>query len=160
MVLGSALNNSCSRKSGHKAAHKHPLARLSSIVLANQLLHGLGSASGLSGTSSSHSVDHIFSRNSLGRKSSRQEVLHATAIQVCQDHDHVDYQDHHDSISIDERSRLAHIRADNEDFQEQEAGMDIHNILSGDSAADISHAGSGFAELLAIEDGLLGPVSR
>ena len=38
--------------------------------------------------------------------------------------------------------------------------MDIHDILSGDSAADISHAGSEFAELLAIIDGLLGPVSR
>jgi hypothetical protein len=38
--------------------------------------------------------------------------------------------------------------------------VDIHNILSGDATTDVSHAGGEFAELLAIEDGLLGPASR
>ena len=124
MVLGSAPNNSRSCKSGRKpgckAEHKHP--RLSGIVLANQS-HRL--RFGLNGTSSSLSVGHSFSTNSFGRRSLCQEVLHATAIQVRQDHDHVDYQHHHDSTSIDEHSQLAHIQADDDDFLEQEAGMDM-----------------------------------
>lgn len=156
MVLGSAHNNHTSAHKG-KAAHKQ--LRPSGIVLANQLSHRSGYGS--NGLSSSRSVGHSFYTNLFGRRTLHQEVLHASAIQDRQDKDHIDYQHHHDSISIDERSRLAHIRADeDEDFPEQAAEMDIYNILTGDTAADISHAGTEFAELLAIEDGLLGPVSR
>jgi hypothetical protein len=153
MVLGSASNKAA--KPRHKAAHKHSLP--SGVCLANQLPHGLGFGSGDS--SSSHTVGHFFSTKSFGRRTLHQEVLHATAIQVRQDNDQVEYQDHHDSIPIDERSRLAHIRADeDQNYPEQEAEMSIHDILTGDSTADISHAGTEFAELLAIEDDLLGPV--
>jgi hypothetical protein len=142
-----------------KDAHKHP--RSSGIVLAHQLAHRLGHGS--NGSSSSLSVSHRFSTNSFGRRTLRQEVLRASAIQVHQNNDHVEYQQHQDSMSIDEHSRLALIRADEyEDFSEQAADseIDIYGILAGDTAAEISHAGSEFAELLAIEDGLLGPVSR
>lgn len=158
MVLGTAPKNSLKGKPGHKAAHKQP--RLSGIVLANQISRVSGFGSG--NASSSRSVGHSFvSTNSFGHRALRQEVLHATAIQTRQNHDHVEYQHHHNSISIEEHSQLAHIRADENDyFPEQEAPMNIHDILTGDAAADISHAGGEFAELLAIEDGLLGPVSR
>jgi hypothetical protein len=151
MVLGTASKKS---HPGRKAAHKH--LRPSGIVLANGL--GFGSNK----TSSSHSVGHSFiSTNSFGHRTLRQEVLHATAIQVRQNHDQVEYQHHHNSIPIDEHQRLADIRADEVDnFPEQEAQINIHNILTGDVAADISHAGSEFSDLLAIEDGLLGPISQ
>ena len=91
------------------------------------------------------------------------ESLHASAIQICQNKDHIEYQQHQDSMSIDEHSQLAVIQADKyQDFSEQAADseIDIHDILAGDTAADISHAENKFAELLAIEDGVLGPVSR
>ena len=160
MVLG-APKPSLKGKSGRKAAHKQP--RPSGIVLSNQLLpHGSGFGS--SSSSSSLTVSHSFlSTNSFGRRTLRQEVLHATAIQVRQNSDQVEYQHHRNSISIDEQSKLARIRADEDEIfpdQGAEHEMDIHNILTGESSADISHAGSEFADLLAIEDGLLGPVSR
>lgn len=94
-----------------------------------------------------------------------QEVLHATAIQVRQHYDQVEYQHNNDSITIDERTKLARIRADedflnHQDDQDDLSHVDIHDILTGDAAADLSHAGGEFAELLAIEVGLLGPASR
>jgi len=153
MVLGTASNKAKPKRT--KAAHKQ--SRPSGVVLANALPDGLGFGSGDS--SSSHSIGHSFSTNSFGRRTLHQEVLHATAIQVRQDNDHVEYQHHHNSIPMEELSRLACIRADeDENYPEQEAEMNIHDILAGDSTADISHAGTEFAELLAIEDGLLGPV--
>lgn len=150
MVLGTAST----KPSKHKAAHKHQ--HPSGIVLANQLSHRLGFGS--SNPSSSRTVGHSFiSTNLFGHRTLRQEVLHATAIRVHQNDDHIEYQHYHNSMSIDEHSRLARIRADeDQNFPDQDAGI----ILTGDSVADISHAGSEFAELLAIEDGLLGPVSR
>jgi hypothetical protein len=158
MVLGSQVS-SHKGKGIRKAAHKQPAP--SGIVLAaTHLPHGLGF--GASGASSSHSVGHSYiSTNSFGHRTLRQEILHSAAIQVRQDHDQLDYQHHHDSISLDERTRLANIRAD-EDFTDQDdvSQVDIHNILSGDATTDVSHAGGEFAELLAIEDGLLGPASR
>lgn len=159
MVLGSVLNN---RKSSPKGKAAHKRLRPSGVVLAHQYAHR-SAGYGNTGSSSSRSVSHSYSTNSFGRKTLHQEVLHATAIQARQITDHIDYQQHHDSMSIDEHSRLAHIRANEyEDFfaQAADSEIDIHDILAGDTAADISHAGTEFAELLAIEDGLLGPVSR
>lgn len=155
MVLGTAP------KSGrNKASHKQ--ARPSGIILAHRLSRRFNLGYGPSGPSSSDSVGHSFiSTNSFGSRTLRQEVLNLSAIQLRQDKDQIDYQHHHDSITIDERTRLADIRADvDEGFSEMGAEMDIHDILNGDTTADISNAGSEFAELLAIEDGLLGPVSR
>jgi hypothetical protein len=163
MVLGSISNKRKSAPRG-MAAHKH--LRPSGVVLAHQMAFRSGHVSNdfsSNGSSTSTSVGHRFSTNSVGRRSLRQEYLHASAIQVRQNNDHVEYQQHQDSMSIDEHSQLAVIRADEyQDFSEQAADseMDIHDILAGDTAAEISHAGSEFAELLAIEDGLLGPASR
>ena len=59
---------------------------------------------------------------------------------------------------------IASIRADENEnnFYDQDdpSNVDIHDILAGEVTADLSHAGGKFAELLAIEDGLFGPVSR
>ena len=162
MVLGSTSNN---RKSGPRGKAAHQPLRLSGIVHAHQTAFRLGHVSNDSSSksSSSRSVGHRFSTDSSGRRTLRQEFLRASAIQIRQNNDHVEYQQHQDSMSIDEHSQLAAIRADEyQDFSEQAADseIDIHDILAGDTAAEISHAGSEFAELLAIEDGVLGPVSR
>src|ERR1700678_2254304 len=160
MVLGSSNNRKSAPRS--KAAHKD--LRPSGIVLAHQMAFRLGHGSNASSSkgSSSLSVGHRFSTDSFGRRTMRQEFLPASAIQIRQNKDHVEYQQHQDSMSIDEHSQLAVIRADEYQYfsEAADAEIDIHDILAGDTAAEISHAGSEFAELLAIEDGVLGPVSR
>lgn len=163
MVLGTKSTTSKKSNNGRKAAHKQPSP--SGIVLAaSQLTKKSGFGSGNS--SSSASVGHSFiSTNSFGHRTMHQEVLHATAIQVRQHYDQVEYQHNNDSITIDERTKLARIRADedflnHQDDQDDLSHVDIHDILTGDAAADLSHAGGEFAELLAIEVGLLGPASR
>jgi hypothetical protein len=158
MVLGIQVN-SRKGKAGRKAGHNQPA--LSGIALSRLTdRSGLGFGSG--SASSSDAVGHSFiSTNSFGYRTLRQEVLLSAAIQVRQDQDQHEYQHYHDSISPDEHAKLAQIRAD-EDYTDQDdfSQANIHDILAGDATAEVSHAGGEFAELLAIEDGLLGPVSR
>src|ERR1700733_14520758 len=160
MVLGTAATTGKkSKKNGRKADHKQPI--LSVIVLAASR-PTQGSGFGCSGASSSKSVGHGFiTTNSFGHRTTRQEILRTTAIQVRQQQDQVEYQLNNESFTIDEHTQLARIRADeNLSDQDDFSYLDIHDILTGDAAADLSHAGGEFAELLAIEDGLLGPTSQ
>jgi hypothetical protein len=159
MVLGTQ-----GKKPKKKTAHRQPIHAGYLLTAVTALTQGLEPSFGFRGSSSSESIGHSFtSTNSFGRRTMHQEVLHATAIQVRQRHDQKDYQHDNESITIGERTQLALIRAD-ENFPDQNedefSHVDIHNILTGDAAADLSHAGGEFAELLAIEDGLLGPASQ
>lgn len=159
MVLGT--RTSPSKKKGQ---HKRPTT--SGIVLAaRQATLAQRSGFGYGVSSSSQSVGHNFiSTNSFGRRTTRQELLLDSALRVRQKSDQKDYQHHNNSITIAERTQLASIRADENEnnFYDQDdpSNVDIHDILTGEVTADLSHAGGEFAELLAIEDGLFGPVSR
>jgi ATP-dependent exoDNAse (exonuclease V) alpha subunit len=156
MVLGT--NTNASKK---KAAHKQPASSIVQAARRPTTRPGFGSGK----SSSSRFVGHNFvSTNSFGHRTMRQEVLHRTALKARQQADQVEYQQNNDSITISERTQLARIRADEDqnysNDQEDSSLVDIHDILTGDAAADLSHIGGEFAELLAVEEGLLGPVSR
>jgi hypothetical protein len=125
----------------------------------------MGQGFGSGKSSSSRFVGHNFiSTNSFGHRTRRQETLHLSAMKARQQADQVEYQESNDSITIGERTQLARIRNDEDqnysNDQDDSPHVDIHDILTGDAAADLSHLGGEFAELLAVEEGLLGPASR
>lgn len=156
MVLGT-------KTSASKKKTRQQLTTSGIVLAIRQLTQRLGFGYGVS--SSSQSVGHNFiSTNPFGHRTTHQELLHVSAIWVCQNSDQKIHQHNNNSITISECTQLACIHAEENEYnsndQDDSSHVDIHNILTGEATADLSHAGGEFAELLTIEDGLLGPVSR
>ena len=124
---------------------------------------GLGSSK--AGTSSSRHVGHIYSKISMtGRIKTCSEAHLPTAIQVRQAHDHSDYRERITAMTSSELNELQAIRAghdeDNWEDVSPEFNVNLDDILAGNTAMDISHAGGEFTDMVEIADDLLGSSSR
>lgn len=161
MALGSKAGCKPSRKASSRFSSNTDRLRLSSR-LGNVV--GSSGKGSISGSSSSRRVQHNYSSVSTSstRYTSKKETLTSNEIQIRAVSDHLAYKERMDTMTTTELSNLATLYSDtmthDEDDNHQPA-IDILDILSGQNAMDISHVGGEFADLLAIGDDLLGPVS-
>jgi hypothetical protein len=158
MTLGSK-SSGCkpSRKTAHASYKSYRSQILPSRANANI------SSGAISGSSSSHHVQHNFSKISGGgaRHTTGKETLNLGEIQVRTSKDHLVYQERMESMTNTERRNLDTLLTAGAQAEDDDGPpvMDILDILSGKDSVDISHVGGEFADLLALGDDLLGPSS-
>jgi len=116
---------------------------------------------GSTGSSSSRHIHYTYThKNAGGRVTSHQDVLVPSEIQVRQAKDYAFFKHQVDDMTTSELAELHALRAITKDSSRGnsiEPMIGVDDILAGTEAAEISHAGGEWAELLAIEDGLFGP---
>ena len=155
MTLGSKSGGKSSRKQVSSKSTTH--SQLSLRATKAYISSGKGS---ISGSSSSHHVQHTFSTTTGTRLSNIKETLTSSEIHSRNTKDYKEYQERLDSMTTTERSNIEALHLGGIQVCDDDYGhpaVDIMDILSGGDSMDISHVGGEFADLLAIGDDLLGP---
>jgi hypothetical protein len=157
MVLGVA-------KSSTKASQKK--GRSSSNVTSSQAAsiatsrYNLGSTSGSSSSRHIHRFSSFVSR-STGRTTTKNITLNPTGILRQQDIEEKDYLTRTEAMTSTQLEELHAATIIYNDYdtlsRSPSPAININDILSGYAPLDLSHEGGELAELLAIEEDVLGP---
>ena len=116
----------------------------------------LTSTYGNSRSSSSHHVHHSYLiTTATGHRKILHKALNSTTIQTRQEFEHEQQWVRMDTMSSTELQELEAIHIGEDPLNgswESEHQLDINDILSGETMADISHAGGKFMDLLEMGD--------
>ena len=146
-----------SKKSQKVTSHPHVHLKNGSL----STLSGMGSR----GASSSCHIHHTYTKkNKLnGQVTTHQDMLRSSAIQACQAKEYASFKQQVEEMTTSELAELHALRSIPDDSSRAssiEPMIGVDDILAGTEAAEISHAGGEWVELLAIKDELFGPSTR
>jgi hypothetical protein len=158
MVLGLASTGTkATRKKGHGTLNFASSASSASLAASR---HNLGSTAGSSSSRHIHRFSSLVSR-STGRASTKIVTLNPTAILREQDAEEKDYLARTEAMTVSQLEELHTAAVINNDYgalsRSPSPAININDILSGNAPIDLSHEGGELAELLAIEEDVLGP---
>jgi len=110
-------------------------------------------------------IHHTYmKKNKLnGQVTTHQGVLRPSVIQACQAKEYASFKQQVEEMTTSELVELHALHSiadDSSKANSVEPMIVVDDILAGTEAAEISHAGGEWVELLAIEDELFGPSTR